>query len=195
MFRLFGDAAQQISVRYPASVYGHILDLVAEHTDHPSVSFPSTISSSGSGETREREQCGVPYRTALQSQKDITTSERSMAKLFKEAERLKQVLSANLDYYARVESVHENIDMRVHVTRDEFNQLIDDLMPRVATPLVQAPKMADLQLDQVGQVVLLGGGTRVPKVQEEIQKSIGSKGLGRFLNTDEAIVTIQGLHH
>ncbi|PIO73828.1 hypothetical protein TELCIR_04182 [Teladorsagia circumcincta] len=77
--------------------------------------------------------------------------------------------------------------MRVHVTRDDFNQLIDDLMPRVATPLVQAPKMAGLQLDQVDQVVLLGAGTRVSKVQEEIQKRIGSKELGRFLNTDEAI--------
>ncbi|PIO53687.1 hypothetical protein TELCIR_24970, partial [Teladorsagia circumcincta] len=39
----------------------------------------------------------------------------------------------------------------------------------------------------VDQVVLMGAGTRVPKVQEEIQKSIGSKELGRFLNTDEAI--------
>ncbi|PIO66597.1 hypothetical protein TELCIR_11687 [Teladorsagia circumcincta] len=61
------------------------------------------------------------FRQHYKSQKDITTSESSMAKLFKEAERLKQVLSANLDYCAQVKSVHEDIDMRMHVTRDEFN--------------------------------------------------------------------------
>ncbi|PIO73829.1 hypothetical protein TELCIR_04183 [Teladorsagia circumcincta] len=53
-----------------------------------------------------KDKYGKEPKPALQSQKDITTSERSMAKLFKEAERLKQVLSANLDYYAQVESVH-----------------------------------------------------------------------------------------
>nr|CDJ82716.1 Heat shock protein 70 domain containing protein [Haemonchus contortus] len=127
------------------------------------------------------------FRQHYKSAEDITTSQRAMAKLFKEAERLKQVLSANVDYYAQVESVHEDIDMRVHVTREEFNHLIDDLMPRVTVPLTQALKMAELQLDQVDQVVLMGAGTRVPRVQEEVQKFIGSKELGRFLNTDEAI--------
>ncbi|PIO66596.1 hypothetical protein TELCIR_11686 [Teladorsagia circumcincta] len=62
-------------------------------------------------------------------------------------------------------------------------------MPRVATPLVQALKMADLQLDQVDQVALVGAVTRVSIVQEEIHKSIGSKKFGRFLNTDKAIAS------
>uniref|UniRef100_A0A0K0CVF7 Hypoxia up-regulated protein 1 n=1 Tax=Angiostrongylus cantonensis TaxID=6313 RepID=A0A0K0CVF7_ANGCA len=103
-------------------------------------------------------------------QKDITTNERAMAKLFKEAERLKQVLSANLDHFAQIESLHEEIDMRVQVTREEFNRLIDDLLTRL-----------------IDQVVLMGAGTRVPKVQEELQRFIKGKELGRFLNTDEAI--------
>ncbi|KIH52131.1 hypothetical protein ANCDUO_17769 [Ancylostoma duodenale] len=98
--------------------------------------------------------------------------------------------------------------MRIHVTREEFNKLIDDLMKRVASPVDQALKIAELTLDQVDQVVLMGAGTRVPRVQEELQKFIGglvlappteysttliaiqlcfSKELGRFLNTDEAI--------
>ncbi|KAE9417559.1 hypothetical protein Angca_008280, partial [Angiostrongylus cantonensis] len=120
-------------------------------------------------------------------QKDITTNERAMAKLFKEAERLKQVLSANLDHFAQIESLHEEIDMRVQVTREEFNRLIDDLLTRLVVPIEQSLKMAELQLEQIDQVVLMGAGTRVPKVQEELQRFIKGKELGRFLNTDEAI--------
>ncbi|KAK6034502.1 hypothetical protein COOONC_27991 [Cooperia oncophora] len=86
------------------------------------------------------------FRENYKSKEDITASQRAMAKLFKEAERLKQVLSANADYYAQVESVHEDIDMRVQVTREEFNKLIEDLMPRVGKPLHQALEMAELQL-------------------------------------------------
>lgn len=62
------------------------------------------------------------------------------------------MLSANVDYFAQVESVHEDIDMRVQVTREEFNKLIDDLMPRVAGPMDRALKMAELTLEQVIQV-------------------------------------------
>ncbi|VDO20474.1 unnamed protein product [Heligmosomoides polygyrus] len=333
--RLFGDAAQALSVRYPSSVYCHLLDLVAKHTDHPSVllfrkRFPNLylekhenessvvfpiggknypvetllamiltnvreftevyaemslrdvvisvpvfftqaerliiekaaeiagmnllqlinggtaaglnygmfrrkevtdkpqrmlIYDMGAGKTvatlveyklvkgkyekeptmtvlgvgfdrylgglemtlRLRELLVEKFRQHYKSKADITTSERGMAKLLKEAERLKQVLSANVDYFAQVESVHEDIDMRVQVTREEFNKLIDDLMPRVAGPMDRALKMAELTLEQVDQVVLMGAGTRVPRVQEELQKFIGSKELGRFLNTDEAI--------
>ncbi|KAK6733338.1 hypothetical protein RB195_017221 [Necator americanus] len=333
--RLFGDAAQGIAVRYPSSVYGHLLDLVAKHIDHPSVEifrqrfphlkvhkhvnestvvFPigetnypvetllammltnvrefteafaemsirdvvisvpayftqaermviekaaeiaklnllqlindGTAAALNYGVFRRKEITEKPQRLLIydmgagktvatlveykigkvkhgkepkvtvlgigfdrtlgglemtlrlrdllvrkfnehyKSKKDITSSERAMAKLFKEAERLKQVLSANVDHYAQIESVHEDIDMRVHVTREEFNSLISDLLSRMTVPVDQALKMAELTLDQVDQVVLMGAGTRVPKVQEELQKFIGSKELGRFLNTDEAI--------
>lgn len=59
-----------------------------------------------------------------------------------------------MDHYAQIESVHEDIDMRVHVTREEFNKLIDDLMNRVAAPVEQALKFAELTLDQVCIMVL-----------------------------------------
>ncbi|CAJ0607927.1 unnamed protein product [Cylicocyclus nassatus] len=127
------------------------------------------------------------FKAHYKTQKDITTNERAMAKMLKEAERLKQVLSANPEHYAQVESIHEDIDMKLHVTRDEFNSLIDGLMKRVPAPIEQALKMAELTMDQVDQIVLMGAGTRVPRVQEELQKFVGSKELGRFLNTDEAI--------
>ncbi|PIO67195.1 hypothetical protein TELCIR_11069, partial [Teladorsagia circumcincta] len=146
--RLFGDAAQQSSVRYPASVYGHLLDLVAKHTNTPSAllfrqRFPHLAVEKHVNESSVVFPIGQHYK----SQKDITTSERSMAKLFKEPERLKQVLSANLEYFAQVGSVYEDRHACAP-NSDEFNQLIDDLMPRVATPLVQALRMADMQLDQ-----------------------------------------------
>uniref|UniRef100_A0A1I7XTM9 DUF727 domain-containing protein n=1 Tax=Heterorhabditis bacteriophora TaxID=37862 RepID=A0A1I7XTM9_HETBA len=127
------------------------------------------------------------FRANYKCEKDITENERAMAKMLKEAERLKQVLSANVDHYAQIESVHEDKDMRIHVSRNELNMLIEDLVPRMKLPIDQALSMAEIRLEDVNQVVLMGAGTRVLKVQEVVQNHIGSKELGRFLNTDESI--------
>uniref|UniRef100_A0A8R1HWB9 Hypoxia up-regulated protein 1 n=1 Tax=Caenorhabditis japonica TaxID=281687 RepID=A0A8R1HWB9_CAEJA len=117
----------------------------------------------------------------------VNTNKRAMAKFAKEAERLKQVLSANAEYFAQIESAHEDIDAKIRVYREDFNQLIADLEPRFGEPIEQALRMAQIPIEDVDQFVLMGAGTRVPKVQEVVQKSIGTKEIGRFLNTDEAV--------
>ncbi|CAB3404151.1 unnamed protein product [Caenorhabditis bovis] len=117
--------------------------------------------------------------------KAVRSDKRAIAKFAKEADRLKQVLSANTEHYASISL--EDIDERLRVTRDEFNALIKDLEPRIGEPIEQALRMAQIPIEEVDQFVLMGAGTRVPKVQEVIQKVLGSKEIGKFLNTDEAI--------
>ncbi|CAJ0585594.1 unnamed protein product, partial [Mesorhabditis spiculigera] len=136
---------------------------------------------------RLRELLIKKFRENYKTKEDVTTNQKALAKIYKEAERVKQVLSANADHYAQIESVHEDVDMRVKVTRDELNILIADLEPRIGKPVLDALDMAGLTMEQVDQVVLMGAGTRTPKVQEVLQLAIGGKELGRFLNTDEAI--------
>ncbi|CAD6192016.1 unnamed protein product [Caenorhabditis auriculariae] len=118
---------------------------------------------------------------------DVRQNKRSMAKFFKEAERLKQVLSANVEHFAQIESAHDDIDVRLKVTREDLNALISDLEPRVSEPIEQALRIAQMPIEEIDQIVLMGAGTRVPKIQEIVQRTIAGKELGKFLNTDEAI--------
>ncbi|KAF1766251.1 hypothetical protein GCK72_006207 [Caenorhabditis remanei] len=117
----------------------------------------------------------------------VNTNKRALTKFNKEAERLKQVLSANAEHFAQIESAHEDIDAKLKVTREDFNRLISDLESRFGEPIEQALRMAQIPIEDIDQFVLMGAGTRVPKVQEIVQKTIGTKEIGKFLNTDEAV--------
>merc|ERR1719427_1440500 len=109
-----------------------------------------------------------------------------MAKLLKEAKRVKKVLSANVDHMARIESLIDDEDFKAKVSREDFENLCEDLWDRVGNPMKQALEAADLTMDVINQIILIGGGTRVPKVQEVLLKKSGKSDLGRNLNADEA---------
>jgi molecular chaperone DnaK (HSP70) len=87
---------------------------------------------------------------------------RAWARLVKEANRVKEVLSANVDFTARVEGVVEGYDFKLHVTRAQFEQLIEPLLARAATPAVDALRRANLTIADIDLFELVGGGWRVP---------------------------------
>uniref|UniRef100_A0A915CU20 Hypoxia up-regulated protein 1 n=1 Tax=Ditylenchus dipsaci TaxID=166011 RepID=A0A915CU20_9BILA len=117
------------------------------------------------------------------TEKSILENPRGMAKMWKEAERVKQVLSANADHYAQIEGVFEEKDFRTKVTREELQAMFTELEPYFMQPITEALRMAEMTMEKVDQIVLMGGGTRVPRLQAILQE----KELGRFLNTDESI--------
>ncbi|XP_007441553.1 hypoxia up-regulated protein 1 [Python bivittatus] len=118
--------------------------------------------------------------------KDVRRNLRAMAKLLKEANRVKTVLSANLDHVAQVEGLLDDIDFKAKVSRQEFENLCSDLFERVAGPVQQALSSAEMSLNEIDQVILVGGATRVPKVQEFLLKAVGKEELGKNINADEA---------
>ncbi|XP_062995116.1 hypoxia up-regulated protein 1 isoform X2 [Elgaria multicarinata webbii] len=118
--------------------------------------------------------------------KDVRKNLRSMAKLLKEANRLKTVLSANADHMAQVEGLLDDIDFKAKVSRQQFEDLCSDLFQRVAGPVHQALSSAEISLNEIDQVILVGGATRVPKVQEFLLKAVGKDELGKNINADEA---------
>ncbi|VDK42593.1 unnamed protein product [Anisakis simplex] len=136
---------------------------------------------------RLRDHLVQEFRKTIKTKKDIATNQRAMAKMLKEAERLKQVLSANADHFAQVESIHEDHDFKVRVTRAQLEDMMTDLEPRMIQPINDALKMAEMDIGQLDQVVLMGAGTRVPRVKAVLQQFLENKELGNFLNTDEAI--------
>ncbi|XP_014255771.1 hypoxia up-regulated protein 1 isoform X2 [Cimex lectularius] len=136
---------------------------------------------------RLRDYLGKKFNEMKKTKNDVFKNPRSLAKLFKEAGRLKNVLSANMEHFAQVEGLLDEVDFKLQVTRDEFENLCKDLFDRVQQPIETALKTSGLTMDVISQVILVGAGTRVPAVQERLTASVGME-LGKNLNTDEAAV-------
>lgn len=134
---------------------------------------------------RLRDYLATEFNAMKKTPTDVFTSPRAMAKLFKEAGRVKNVLSANVKHFAQIEGLLDEKDFKFQVTREKFEELSSDLFGRVASPLDRALKMSGLSLNEINQVILFGGGTRVPKVQEVLREAV-KQDLGKNINMDEA---------
>ncbi|XP_047099616.1 hypoxia up-regulated protein 1 isoform X1 [Schistocerca piceifrons] len=134
---------------------------------------------------RLRDYLAKKFNEQGKTKSDVFGSPRALAKLFKEAGRLKNVLSANAEHYAQVEGLLDDVDFKLLVTRDDFEELCADLFDRIQKPVEQALKASGLDMNVISQVILVGAGTRVPKVQERLAAAVGLE-LGKSINTDEA---------
>lgn len=134
---------------------------------------------------RLRDYLAQEFNALKKTKTDVTQSPRALAKLFKEAGRVKNVLSANTEHYAQIENLLEDQDFKLVVSREKLEELCADLWPRTTKPLEDALATSNLSLDVINQVILFGGGTRVPRVQETIKQLIKQE-LGKNLNADES---------
>lgn len=137
-------------------------------------------------ELRLRDHLAKLFNEQKKSKKDVRDNLRAMAKLLKEAQRLKTVLSANAEHTAQIEGLMDDIDFKAKVTRSEFEALCEDLFDRVPGPVKQALAVSEMSMDEIEQVILVGGATRVPKVQDVLLKSVGKEELSKNINADEA---------
>jgi len=126
------------------------------------------------------------FNEKKRTKSDVTKNPRAMAKLLKEANRVKKVLSANVDHTAQIEGLIDDEDFKARVTREEFEGLCSDLWERLSKPMNDALELAGVTMDQITSLIVIGGATRVPKVQELLLKASGKSELGRNLNADEA---------
>lgn len=134
---------------------------------------------------RLRDHLADAFNNMKKTKTNVYESPRALAKLFKEAGRVKNVLSANNEHYAQIEGLLDEQDFKFLVKRDKFEELCADLFQRVAAPVHKAIETAGISLDVINQVILFGGATRTPKIQEILKKTIKME-LGKNLNADEA---------
>ncbi|OAJ42124.1 hypothetical protein BDEG_25625 [Batrachochytrium dendrobatidis JEL423] len=122
--------------------------------------------------------------------KDISVydSPRALARLLKEANRVKHILSANQESMTFVDSLFNDQDFKGKVKRTELQMLCFDILERVPQPLTDVLAKAQLSLDDIESVVLVGGGVRVPAIQAAIVKAVGEEKIARNLDGDEAAV-------
>ncbi|KAK6642072.1 hypothetical protein RUM44_013795 [Polyplax serrata] len=136
---------------------------------------------------RLQQHLAKKFTETKKTKSDLFSNPRAMAKLFKEAGRVKNVLSANIEHYAQVEGLLDEEDFKLLVTREELENMCKDLFDRVKDPILQALKTSGITMDIINQVILVGAGTRMPKIQE-ILSDVVKKELGKNINTDEAAV-------
>lgn len=114
---------------------------------------------------------------------------RAMAKLWKDAERLRHVLSANQNTQTSFEGLYEDVDFKYKITRSEFETLAEAHAARVGTAIQGALDMAGLTVADLDSVILHGGATRTPFVQKELEKVFGTGDKIRSnVNADESAV-------
>ncbi|XP_037278905.2 hypoxia up-regulated Grp170 co-chaperone protein isoform X2 [Rhipicephalus microplus] len=133
------------------------------------------------------ERFAQEFSALKKTKQDVFDNKRGLAKLFKEADRVKKVLSANTEHVAQVENVMEDVDFKHPITRAEFEEICDDLFKRVSAPIHMALSSAGMTLGEIDQVIVVGGSTRIPRVQQELHAALGSnRELGKSINADEA---------
>lgn len=120
-------------------------------------------------------------------QKDLTTSKRSMQRLRFHCERAKRTLSTTTVANIEIEALYEGIDFFTSISRALFEELNKDLFISTLDPVKQVLQDAVIEKSQVQDVVLVGGSTRIPKVQRLLEDFFDGKALNRSINPDEAV--------
>ncbi|KAI9737618.1 MAG: lumenal Hsp70 protein [Claussenomyces sp. TS43310] len=114
---------------------------------------------------------------------------RAAAKLWKEAERLRQVLSANTETQASFEGLYDDVDFRYKLSRAGFEKLSESFAGRVSPAIEAAIDKAGLAIDDLDSIILHGGAVRTPFIQRQLEKIAGNSDKIRSnVNADEAAV-------
>merc|ERR1711865_745764 len=118
---------------------------------------------------------------------DITKDKRALQKLRKEVERVKRALSSQQQARLEIEDLADGFDLSETLTRARFEELNNDLFKKTLGPVGRVMDDADLEKSEVDEIVLVGGSTRIPKVQSLISEYFGGKEPSKGINPDEAI--------
>merc|ERR1712146_324281 len=118
---------------------------------------------------------------------DMSKDKRAIQKLRREVERVKRTLSSQHSARLEVESLYDGIDFSETLTRARFEDLNIDLFKKTMAPVSRVLSDAGLSKSEVDEVVLVGGFTRIPKVQSLLKDFFNGKEPNRGINPDEAV--------
>ena len=118
---------------------------------------------------------------------DASKNKRSVGKLKREVERAKRTLSSQMSTRIEIESFFDGKDFSETLTRAKFEELNMDLFRRTLKPVEQVLKDAGVKKDEIDDVVLVGGSTRIPKVQQMLKEFFNGKEPSKGINPDEAV--------
>lgn len=119
--------------------------------------------------------------------KDIRKDNRAVQKLRREVEKAKRALSSSHQVRIEIESFFDGEDFSESLTRAKFEELNMDLFRSTMKPVQKVLEDADMNKKDVDEIVLVGGSTRIPKVQQLVKEFFNGKEPSRGINPDEAV--------
>ncbi len=121
------------------------------------------------------------------NKKDITGNAKALRRLRTACERAKRTLSSTAQTSIEIDSLYEGVDFYTSITRARFEELCMDLFRKCMDPVEKTLRDAKMDKSSVHEVVLVGGSTRIPKVQQLLSDFFNGKDLCKSINPDEAV--------
>jgi len=118
---------------------------------------------------------------------DISSDKKAIQKLRREVERGKRSLSTQHQVRLEIESLHGSFDFSETLTRARFEELCLDLFKKTLEPVKKVLEDSELRKNEIDDIVLVGGSTRIPKVQSLLKDFFNGKELSKGVNPDEAV--------
>uniref|UniRef100_A0A3B4THM1 Heat shock protein family A (Hsp70) member 2 n=1 Tax=Seriola dumerili TaxID=41447 RepID=A0A3B4THM1_SERDU len=179
--RLIGDAAKNQVALNPSNTVFDAKRLIGRKFDDAVVQadmkhWPFKVVSDG----------GKP-KFKRKHKKDISQNKRALRRLRTACERAKRTLSSSSQASIEIDSLFEGIDFYTSITRARFEELCSDLFRGTLDPVEKALKDAKMDKAQIHDIVLVGGSTRIPKVQKLLQDFFNGRELNKSINPDEAV--------
>jgi len=117
----------------------------------------------------------------------MSQNKRSLRRLRTACERAKRTLSTSATANLEIDALFEGIDFYTSISRARFEELCSDLFRSTMTPVENALRDAKMGKDQIHEIVLVGGSTRIPKIQKLLSDFFNGKTLNKSINPDEAV--------
>lgn len=119
--------------------------------------------------------------------KDLKGNARALRRLRTACERAKRTLSSSTEASIEIDALHDGVDFYSKITRARFEEMNMDLFRSTLQPVEKALTDAKMDKGQINDVVLVGGSTRIPKIQKMLQEFFCGKALNLSINPDEAV--------
>ncbi|XP_029996659.1 heat shock 70 kDa protein 1-like [Sphaeramia orbicularis] len=119
--------------------------------------------------------------------KDISQNKRALRRLRTACERAKRTLSSSSQASIEIDSLFEGVDFYTSITRARFEELCANLFRGTLEPVEKALRDAKMDKSQIHDIVLVGGSTRIPKIQKLLQEFFNGRELNKSINPDEAV--------
>jgi L1 cell adhesion molecule like protein len=119
--------------------------------------------------------------------KDIQSNPRAIRRLRTACERAKRTLSSSTQASIEIDSLFDGIDFYTNISRARFEELCADLFRSTMDPVEKALRDAKMDKSNIHEVILVGGSTRIPKVQKLLSDFFSGKELNKSINPDEAV--------
>ncbi|RPA84785.1 heat shock protein SSA2 [Ascobolus immersus RN42] len=119
--------------------------------------------------------------------KDLTTNARALRRLRTACERAKRTLSSSAQTSIEIDSLYEGIDFYTSITRARFEELCQDLFRSTMDPVERVLRDSKIDKMSVHEIVLVGGSTRIPKIQKLVSDYFNGKEPNKSINPDEAV--------